>query len=535
MSGKDLDSADQADDTAMLPGSKTKYVWREVSKGRWTRDLDEAEIFYASLQKAYEGTGRAFFAITGHISIDLAIEGYTSSADEGDRLTSALRQAWLKLRYSHPTIASFTEYDSNRGYLQKVYESSESSPSDEPHEEWLQKTFHLVTTELSSADWCNGDPPVPKLPTLFVLTTPTGSSLIGRTLVLRSPHDIIDGIGTLQLLGILVKYVTEALDAKTSLRDTQWGSEHANLSPPLRVAAELPEESTDAVTTIFEQAQARSATLLADGPPLLTVPCHRNADVPAHHMRTALRLSQLKTAKIIEACRFMSVSVTHVYHAAAAILLANKQPRSTIARRMQYVSYALVNLRSQCLPPYNSSAHAASVYHCTSAERFGIEFIVPSSLHSNPESDTRTRENEFQRVLKEIKSYYLTNRPSTEPMLLQVAPLLWRQGTPQISREAWMSATPLPVPSPNKYPSISMSSFGIIDTMIPAQLGNFSVHNPWVTGEELGNGIGLFLGTFKGELELSAAFNAAWHNVDEIQMYLHEIQELIELGLGLVV
>lgn len=48
-----------------------------------------------------------------------------------------------------------------------------------------------------------------------------------------------------------------------------------------------------------------------------------------------------------------------------------------------------------------------------------------------------------------------------------------------------------------------------------------------MTGEELGTGLGLFLGTFRGEMELSAAFNEAWHTAEEVHGFLDRCERIV--------
>lgn len=56
---------------------------------------------------------------------------------------------------------------------------------------------------------------------------------------------------------------------------------------------------------------------------------------------------------------------------------------------------------------------------------------------------------------------------------------------------------------------------GVVDKIIQPCRSVFKLDDPWVTGEELGTGLGLFLGTFKGELSFSIAYNDARHNIEE--------------------
>jgi len=41
-----------------------------------------------------------------------------------------------------------------------------------------------------------------------------------------------------------------------------------------------------------------------------------------------------------------------------------------------------------------------------------------------------------------------------------------------------------------------------------------------VEGEELGSGLGCFLGTWRGRLTLSAAWNESWHGKEEVEGFL---------------
>jgi hypothetical protein len=59
------------------------------------------------------------------------------------------------------------------------------------------------------------------------------------------------------------------------------------------------------------------------------------------------------------------------------------------------------------------------------------------------------------------------------------------------------------------------------------------VYDPWVTGEELGTGLGAFLGTFRGELHLSAAYNEAFHGRLEVEAFLARVQEIVGRALEL--
>ncbi len=128
---------------------------------------------------------------------------------------------------------------------------------------------------------------------------------------------------------------------------------------------------------------------------------------------------------------------------------------------------------------------------------------------------------EFERILVHMRDYYHRVRDDTDHYAL--APYIWAAATPEVA----LPASTVSVPPPNPRPSVSISSMGLIDHIIGLEHGPIDVYNPWVTGEELGNGLGLFLGTFRGELCLSAAYNDAWHDKEEVEGFLSRCEEIV--------
>lgn len=73
-----------------MPQSRyPQYAWQQSKPNYWEREIDEAECFYTSLAKLYEGSGRMFFAVTGFVSISVDITNGTS----GQEVEDALRKA----------------------------------------------------------------------------------------------------------------------------------------------------------------------------------------------------------------------------------------------------------------------------------------------------------------------------------------------------------------------------------------------------------------------------------------------------------
>ena len=502
------------------------YRWRRTEPNRWERDADEAEIAYSALIKLYEGSGRMEFAITGHVSLAISLLQGESADAASDLLDECLGVAWLRLRHQMPTIASRVVYDSSVGKWKKIYDAVTNETE---RAAWLQETFKTVANGQTGVEWANSDPPAPEVATIFSIAAPAASSTpleIRRDIVLRSPHDIIDGIGTLQLLNAFAHHVSEALDQGPRHDLPPFNlSEIARLSPPYRIAAAVPEQPTPqqaekivAIQTIQPESSSRVQTI--------GIPFKAGPLLPGKHQRVAHVIPSSRTTKLLAALKSVGATPTHAFHAAIPMVvrdLHSEANPSLEGKQVQYVNYILRNERQSCRPPFNTPAHSSSVYHSISGGKLTV------TMYNSVPPTGEKRNQGFLRILDEIKSFYLAIRDDKDHYAL--APYIWAKNTSELrypktnDTAEWKGLNP--VPKPNDKPSVSISSMGLIDRMVDAQVGRVRVDNPWVTGEELGTGLGLFLGTFKGVLELSAAYNDAWHDKEEVERFLTRCEEIV--------
>lgn len=512
-----------------FPTTQNNFIWHEATPGVWQRDADEAEVLYSSLIKLYEGSGRMQFAMTGHLSLTVDVPGDATPGSFAPLVTQSLRVAWLRLRDEMPTIASRVNWDATTQKWVKVYKTA---PSEAAQASWLQSTFKTVLTGQTGVEWANSDPPAPRVPTLFVVIPPqTSSSIVRRDLVFRSPHDIIDGIGTLLLLNRLAALLSSTLThTSTTPLSLLSGEETCRLSPPYRVAANVPPTPTLAQVSKLNALRAEKVQVPSD-PSIhrLTLPFTHGALLPSRHQRVALTLSATQTADLLAALKPLHATPTHAFHAAIAMtmrdtyLAATTPPTNTPPpTHLRYISYLLRNERPACQPPFNTAAHAAAVYHSVSGGQLAV--TLPASPAPNPLAAAA----EFTDALVQIREHYHAVRDDADHYAL--APLLWADAAP--SRAVLDTGE---VPLPNATPSVSISSMGLIDRLVEREWeeGGVRVYEPWVTGEELGNGLGVFLGTFRGRLEVSAAFNEAWHEREEVEGFLGRVVAVVVGGLGL--
>ncbi|RAL13388.1 uncharacterized protein BO97DRAFT_450053 [Aspergillus homomorphus CBS 101889] len=501
----------------------TDYTWKPVSRTRWERPTDEAEQFYTSLAKAHEGTGRTFFAMTGFIALSLPIAAESSRPEIETRMEDALRKAWLQLRYAHPTIASRVEYSRLEGRCKKVYETFSSSCM---QEDWLDRTFCVVDEGVTGIEWCNCDPPVPELPTLFLIKTPyRDEGRIRADVVLRAHHDIIDGVGTLMLFDNLLGHAARAYEEQSAYELPRFGGEWVNLSPSLRVAASIPAQMMPAQEERMREVLEFNAGLRR-GVEVASVPFKQDSALPGRHQRVAITLAAETTKRLLETCRAARLSITHAYHTAVALCVRDAQDRRPTERMVRYVNYSLINERSRCAEPYSTPAHPAAVYHSVSGRGLAVDLVVPASSDSADVAADSTRRHEFKETAGTIRDFYLGIRDDAEH--INLVPAYWAMSTLSYPADG---KTP-PVPPRNETPSVSISSMGVLDSMIQHRHGDFEVDDPWVTGEELGTGLGLFLGTWKGRLTLSAAYNEAFHEQKEVLEFLQKCNGQTIRGLG---
>lgn len=495
-----------------------RFEWKLTKPGRWERDIDEVEEFYTSLAKAYEGTGRVFFAMTGFISFSVLVQPGSCWTETEKRVEEALKNAWIRLRFDHPTIGSRVQYDPAQQKYKKIYETFADSAS---QRQWVDNTFRVVSERMTGLDWCNSDPPVPALPTLFLVKAPAINDQTFRAdLVLRSHHDIIDGMGTLLLFNNLFTLAAEAYE-QLNYELPQFGDEWSNLSPPLRIAAGIPAvlspKHEEHMRGIFEHNASLKKGIETASPPF-----KRQVILPGKHQRVAVTLSEDTTARLLEKCRSLGLSITHAYHAAIALAVGDLQERKETDRVVRYISYCLINERHHCKPPYNTPTHPASVYHSVSGRCLTVDLTVPALGSSET---TTTDQNTFLPIAQHVRDHYLEIRKNEEH--IKLVPAYWA-----------MSIFPYPgpespaIPARNETPSASISSMGVLDKVIRHNYGSFSMDTPWVTGEELGTGLGAFLDTWKGRLTLSAAYNDAWHGKEEVLDVLNRCNEIVFQGLG---
>ncbi|KAH7400347.1 hypothetical protein BKA64DRAFT_671682 [Cadophora sp. MPI-SDFR-AT-0126] len=498
--------------------SYSNLLWREVSPGRYERHIDEAEQFYTSMAKTYEATGHTYFSITACTGLSISRSSASEGSDLDGRVERALRWAWMKLRYDHPTLAAPVEYDHQTKRCKKVYKTLRDA---QEVNAWMSETFKLVDNGQTGEVFANTDPPVGRYATLYLITPPedcaSEKQFVRRDILFRSHHDIIDGIGTLMLLNSLFTHAATAFEAAAEL-PIDFGGEYRNLSPPLRVAAGIPQYPS--VDQKLKLAKIQSINNAArTGAEVLSLPFSSAVRTPGNAQRAALHFSSRESKNILAKTKSLQATVTQVFHAAIALAVRDFQQKNSQAREGRYFSYSLVNLRHCCIPPYHKPRHAASVYHCVSANHLVVDLTVPAE----PMTPTEQTPEEFLTTLNQVRNFY--HNATIDADYLSIVPSLFTAVTPDYPVHFG------DVPAPNQSPSVSLSSMGIVDRIVQSKQGAFEVIDPWVMGAEYSTGIGTFLESWNGVLCLSAGFNEAFHSKAEVLDFLMRVKRVVIEGL----
>ncbi|KPM37617.1 hypothetical protein AK830_g8969 [Neonectria ditissima] len=489
-----------------------RYKWHKTPDGLWQRDIDEAERFYASFCRTPHDADAASFAVTASASFAVLVPEKRDPKVVGRDVEEALRVAWIALRGEHPMLGAWIQYDSEAGDWKKVYSSfCDAGNYTVAQQEWLSQTF-LTAQSKSCQEWSGRDH-VFKLPTLAVVRSlPGQNDVVSGSVYLQSPHDMVDGIGILQLLDQFFDLASRAYLGATFDR-VSYAHEVNRLSPPLRVALGIPAQATKTQTQRFAEITAQNATTQADKP-FLGLPLSATGGADRNH-RMSVALPEAATTLLLASCKLHNVTITHAVSAAVVVALRDLQSSSADAPVVQYTNQALVNLRHLCRPPWDASA--VGNYHMIASRAMGI------SIATAPPEDSA---EELLSIAHQFRDYYASVRPGPTGLdrdVLAFAPMTWDLFTPK------PTSTP---PPPSQTAAVAISSLGNVSAIVKSERDPFQVTDAWVAGETLGTGVSVFVHGWAGTTRFSVIFNSRFHERDHVERFQQRVLECLERGLG---
>ncbi|CAK43490.1 hypothetical protein CBS115989_2977 [Aspergillus niger] len=434
-------------------------TWSQVSAHRWERPGDGLENYFAltaSLSAAaYDG--RRHYTIFTKLQLELDMPA--------TEVECSLKKAWVQLRYEQPQIATV------HNGTTKVYEV----PDDTALQAWIASTV-IISAAANAEDLYASITPIAQA-TLYYL--PASSQL-----VLRTPHDTIDGIGVIRLLDRLLSILVSPPAEKIT-----FGDEPSRLAPTLReilgVAEQPTPEESDRMMALWKP--------YIDHAPGIG-PVSNLGNRPAGQSQHArLDVPTRTTEAIIQACKAKNITVTSAVH--AAYIETIKKHADPDHPSCHYVNTAQFNLRPYL--PKHGSQYTASLGYTL----FPVHLESPSSF-----GPTAQALNQFYRTT-------FADDPSKLPLVPHMTDLLF-------------AVTQNPEYQKGPFPRDAIpSSLGIIENHMRRSYGtNKVIVRDFMLGVDVVMGMNMLsISTFRDQLQLVYSFNDAYHEPEHISQYLQEI------------
>lgn len=452
-------------------------AWTKIESRRFQRPIGENERFIKAVGDRAHSEAREHWSITSYASF--RFDEATPSAPR--EVVQLLRQAWKRLRFQHPSIAS-TANDNTLDYL---------VPTAEELEDWVDETFTVV----HNADLRVNDVIASLKPSRYV----TGHYLVHTSqVIIHLAHWRTDGHGAFQLLSAFFDAVVA--DAKAEY--LPWGLEIHRLVPTVEEALNNPIVASPG---IHAAAKAYLSTVAftqgAVGVALQT----DLSRAPSGTRSARLRFSRENTDAIAHACESNDISILSAVHASTAA--ATYHFAGTESKAKQYTSTIRFSIRPYLPAPYDDAAVAAGIY------TGGYMFQVPPS--QSWIENARQYHHEYETG---ISSGFLKSR---------------RQYARNVF--AMMKAAPPPPATPPSEIDISFADAEKhVSEIYTGLQRKIEVTEVGVGVETLTRQMYCFVWIFRGCLELSVVYNEAFYAESFAQHAMGVVATVLrrELGIG---
>ncbi|OAF54251.2 hypothetical protein VC83_09527 [Pseudogymnoascus destructans] len=467
-------------------------AWEETDLGVYRAVFGGSEKIYHKVATLFAHLKREHYRVHCVCSLE-----FSSEFEERDPAT-ALKEAWKTLRTELPTLGVLAD-----GPGHKVYKILDV----QGERDWLDRSFFLEPHGKSSDEVIAREPL--DFPSLHFM--PSSSEVI-----FLCSHWRIDAIGT-----------NWVLDRLFSLLVAPRATLHS--VPSLDVVSPGLEGAIGSLETWTEEQETYARSYIqsfrADSFPNDRMPYKGDAaTLPGNPARQTVVFDPTSTAHVIAACKVLEISVTAAVHSALAqtvFALADGDDGDQPGEKHDYTCATSMNLRPKLPAPYNTRAHAVQTYVIGCACRVRRD----SSFADAARALTKHYKVAYgdERVLQSLRPIYKFNSDAT--------PVQQKKGS--------AAATPSAVVSPPPLPSgITISSIGIVDNYLTGVYGGGD-GMPAVRVREYHFGIDMmtrqmimYVGTFRGKLQLSISYNAGYYDPDVPRDVLKRVGNELEKGLG---
>ena len=464
----------------------------------WTQQAEAPNVFSRPF-----GPNETFIKAVGDTGQSVGLDHWavnctamiTPGGIPHQHLTSLMRDAWVHMRFLHPSLAAYP--DSSGANLVYNVPSSE-----EDLQEWTLQTFTVVSHMDCADDVIANIGPSALAKLYFVPRT--------NEIVLHSAHWRTDGIGGFLLMGQFIDLIVNlASDRQSSTRTIQdafqslaWGQEVKRLTPSVEEAIQAPHPPNE----LQEQIASELTGSFAHKIGAIGIPYEGDATTrPSGTRSVKLTLDPQTTATIVEAVKARGLTVTAAIHASVAS--ANHQLAVPENKDRHYTSTIRLTLRSYLPEKFFTPSMGSGLY------------TTGWMMKVDPSSPWQSLAQEYQKEYR--KGYpedYLLAHKDYATRLCE-----------------FMKSPP---PSNAKPPSdVDISSLGVVDTLVARTYGTAECGLD-VMSLDIGinhvtrQGI-LFVFTFRGQLNLSLAYNEVYHGREQMLRFVDLVKEDLFKHLGM--
>ncbi|OJJ35903.1 hypothetical protein ASPWEDRAFT_28500 [Aspergillus wentii DTO 134E9] len=458
--------------------------WQRTGENEYSRPYDALEKFcYTFFEEA---------APEGFREFDLIVSLKLDFAQDPESLVPIVKEAWKNLRYKHPTIAAQSDKE------KFIYRSPTSG---EELQKWADETFMVKGVQpiqddnienvavLERTDW----------PVLAYIPSE-------KQLVIRMPHMYTDGLGAVILsddllteLGRLDSIATSQGSSLSGTSAREFGSDVENLPGGGLAAVNVPAPSAEEL----ENLQASWSEIRTDEAVRLPAKSQTATVVPGQGRIQRLQFSAEETARIVSYASDSGLRVTPLVH--AAMLHAARSQRLRLDHNNDkdrdsttHSDFLVFNFRDLCQDALGNPDQRGLPQHITA---WVSQFQVSDRSHDT----ALTMRNEYNRI-----------RGANRRNILSTTLL--------------RCAKTLPLLAENIQSSVIMSSLGNLDPMFQEgkMYGSIKLQQFFGLGLPCSRLVAIGLQTFADHLEMSAVYNEAYHDDEQIRDLLQLIKQEIE-------
>jgi hypothetical protein len=447
------------------------YRWKETSPGAYSRGLGFCESYLVRVSELSQPHDEKCI----YASVSFNCHETLSAAS----IEEAGRQAWMAMRYRHPSIACTVNW------AEKKFEYR-SPVSDNEVESWLSKTF--IVTNLGTQSIIRKAENKP-LATLYLNPK-------SQTLLLQTSHWRFDGRG-------ILLFFDAFLDALTNPgpQSITFGDEYVHLSLPFDAVAYFPDPSP-------EDAAAEMDTLvdsfLAALPSLGLEPQDNVEGQWLGSDAVRMSFSRDETTALIKGIKKANVTVTQAVQAATymAIPAVSSNHDQNQGSNGKIASMTIVDFRPWC------GEHAIQ---------------TPVSCYFGA----------IMTIIEPGKFDHITQQLG-ELWKKWVRTDLFKSGIAQF-RERFLPITSQPMPFVPSTPFVT--SMGIAGSYLKKEYGNsdknLTVTDYCISDERVGRELVVFLWTFNDKLEINLAYNYGYLDRAFVENFGETLKRELYQGLHL--